>query len=89
MYELIKFNWKYYQEVKDFLDSNDTLHKKANFGGDNHIYLTHKKESVNGTLKGLVLQKSCKPDEGIVYRINNHPCFQGIKKHLENITKEK
>lgn len=89
MNELIRFDWKYHANVQDYLDSHDNLHRRASFGGESHIYLTHKGNSVNGTIKGLVMQKSCTRNEGVVYRVNNHPAFDKIKKDLAELTKSK
>ena len=85
MTEQIKFDSKYYSEVRKYLDSHKDLHANASFGGNGRIYLTGYK-----TTKGFILQNCCdKKDQSVVSVINDHPSFEKIKSDLQKIIEGK
>jgi hypothetical protein len=86
MNEQIKFDGKYYMQVKNYLDAHNDLHGIASFGGDGRVYHTSRRH--NGNMKGLILQRCGKDDECVVSIINEHPSFDKIKSDLEEMTKK-
>lgn len=85
MNEQIKFDGKYYSEVKSYFESRRDLRGRASFGGESRIYLTDSKR-----IKGFILQKcgDVKNPIGVVSVINSHPSFNQIKSDLEKIIKK-
>ena len=81
MGEIIKFDIKYYLNVRKYLNSFEGLHATSSYGDDGTIYHTNWRN--NGVKsKALIL----KPES--VSIVNDHPIFDQIKKDLEEIIKK-
>ncbi len=86
MNEQIKFDSRYYVEVRNYLDGHKDLHGVTSFGGEGRIYRTSRRH--NGDIKGVILQMCSRNDECMVSMINEHPSFNQIKEDLEKIVKK-
>lgn len=85
MTEQIKFEDKYYESVKKYLNSHKDLHSGTPFGMDGKLYLTNSKKP-----SGFILQKCCgNSDEAMLSVISYHPSFKQIKSDLQKILEGK
>lgn len=81
MNEQIKFDEKYYESVKKYLNSHRDLHSGTPFGVDGKLYLTNSKKP-----SGFILQRCCgNTDDVMLSVINYHPSFKQIKSDLQKI----
>lgn len=81
MNEQIKFDEKYYESVKKYLNSHRDLHSGTPFGVDGKLYLTNSKKP-----SGFILQRCCgNTDDVMLSVINSHPSFKQIKSDLQKI----
>ena len=85
MSEQIKFDKKYYDDVKRYLENQEIFHSGTSFGDGGRIYLTGYK-----TTKGFILQNCCgDKDKSVVSVVNDHPAFAEIKSNLLKIIEDK
>jgi hypothetical protein len=85
MTEQIKFNMKYYFDVRNYLDSSESFHTpKPSVGEDARIYISSQKNK-DRVISGLKL--GIANNEGVIKPLNGHPIPSNIIYDLEKITR--